>query len=54
MVADQAVDALVVGYGIPGPELDDYLLGAVPAQSALDVVEQEDVVRVRVELKISL
>ena len=54
MVADQAVDALVVGDGIPGPELDDYLLGAVPAQSALDIVEQEDVVRVRVELKISL
>lgn len=52
MVPNQAINPLIIRDSVPRPELNDDLLGAVPAQSALDIIEQKDVIGIRIKLKI--
>lgn len=54
VVPHQAVDSLIVSYRIPRSELNDDLLVGVLGQCAFDIVEEEDVIGIREELKIRI
>lgn len=43
VVSDEAVDSLVVGHGVPRPELNDYLLWWAPAERAPGVIQQKNI-----------
>lgn len=53
VVPDEAVDSFIVVDGVPWFELDDNFFVGIPGESALDVVEGEDVVGVSKKLILS-
>ena len=54
VVADQAVDSLVVGDGVSGPEVDDYLLRGLLQEHALVLAEPENIPGVSEKLELGL
>jgi hypothetical protein len=53
VVSDEAVYSLIVGYGVPRPELNHYLFWGVFAESAPGVIHEKDI-GIRKELEIRI
>lgn len=54
MVSHQTVDPLIIGNGIPGPELNQDLLGRLPGYNSFHFAEVEDIPVAGEELKLRI
>lgn len=52
MIPYQTVNAFIICDGVPRPKLNNDLLGAVPSQCPPHIIEQENVVGIRIKLEI--